>query len=533
MPRRLAGAEQDGNLMDENQLHQWMLDAFGPFEGEQAWQQFQKLPDNIKQQLLENSATGLPDPQQLRSFFTALNASGLRTMSDMDAVMKDGPIIVDMSKALADERIRQKDYQPNVTARDADDMRAAVSEANLWLDSTMIFDPAPGSVEIWTREQWADKTLPRWAKLASPVVGRLCSSLADVFQQRFGDQMQGEVSGLFAGPVPIPIPDSMRNPGTIMRFVGSMSFSLQLGAAAGEMAAEVRGSYDQGLPMGTNAAGALIVQNVKEYAHQLDIDVHEVMSFLALIEVAHARLYAAVPWLPSRFETLIYKYARSTSIDLDSMESQLRDAAGMDPESISGAVNLSNVAAEKTPEQREVLKSIENLLALVEGWVDCVVWRAGMAHLPHLDQLLEMRRRERATGGPAEQTLESLLGLEIHPRTIRQAADVWSAMTADGVEDRDAHWNHPDLLPSLGGGESEVSTADDGAVADADAAGASADDGAAASTDGADETSEARPSIDWDAELEKLLSEDGGDGNGDDGDTPEGSGESDDDAHND
>ena len=27
---------------------------------------------------------------------------------------------------------------------------------------------------------------------------------------------------------------------------------------------------------------------------------------------------------------------------------------------------------------------LESLLAMVEGWVDCVVWRAGMAHLPHI-----------------------------------------------------------------------------------------------------------------------------------------------------
>lgn len=52
-----------------------------------------------------------------------------------------------------------------------------------------------------------------------------------------------------------------------------------------------------------------------------------------------------------------------------------------------------------TPEQREAMASIESLLALVEGWVDCVVWRAGMAHLPHIEQLTEMARRERATGG--------------------------------------------------------------------------------------------------------------------------------------
>ncbi len=59
------------------------------------------------------------------------------------------------------------------------------------------------------------------------------------------------------------------------------------------------------------------------------------------------------------------------------------------------------------------MKALENLLALVEGWVDAVVWRAGMAHIPHIEQLREMLRRERAIGGPAERTFESLMGMQL------------------------------------------------------------------------------------------------------------------------
>ena len=125
------------------------------------------------------------------------------------------------------------------------------------------------------------------------------------------------------------------------------------------------------------------------------------------------------------FEALIGKYARGISIDLDAMEEQLRDATSMDPESISGAVNLTKVGIPDTPEQREALASLESLLAMVEGWVDCVVWRAGMAHLPHIEQLREMMRRERAMGGPAERTFESLLGLQLRPKRMREATGIW------------------------------------------------------------------------------------------------------------
>jgi hypothetical protein len=59
-----------------------------------------------------------------------------------------------------------------------------------------------------------------------------------------------------------------------------------------------------------------------------------------------------------------------------------------------------------------------------------------------------MLRRRRATGGPAEQTFGTLVGLELRPRKMREAAALWERLTeAAGVDARDAVWQHPDLLP--------------------------------------------------------------------------------------
>ncbi|RFT25434.1 hydrolase, partial [Gardnerella vaginalis] len=101
------------------------------------------------------------------------------------------------------------------------------------------------------------------------------------------------------------------------------------------------------------------------------------------------------------------------------------------------------------------------LLALTEGWVDCVIWRAGMAHIPHIDQLREMMRRERAAGGPSEITFESLIGLRLRPRRMREAAALWDSITSEkGIEERDSMWNHPDLLPDLPESQDEANASD-------------------------------------------------------------------------
>ena len=58
-------------------------------------------------------------------------------------------------------------------------------------------------------------------------------------------------------------------------------------------------------------------------------------------------------------------------------------------------------------------------------------------------------RRRRATGGPAEATFSSLVGLELRPRRLRDAAALWGVLGSKrGLEGRDRLWSHPDLMPT-------------------------------------------------------------------------------------
>jgi hypothetical protein len=63
--------------------------------------------------------------------------------------------------------------------------------------------------------------------------------------------------------------------------------------------------------------------------------------------------------------------------------------------------------------------------------------------------LSETLRRRRASGGPAEQTFATLVGLKLRPRKLREAGALWTRLTeAAGMDARDAVWQHPDLLPA-------------------------------------------------------------------------------------
>ncbi|EFA23695.1 zinc-dependent metalloprotease [Bifidobacterium gallicum] len=468
--------------MDENALRQWLIQCFGPIQGEVAWRQLEGLPDYVKEQLLSQDPSTLPDPAQVQSLMKAFSTGGMSTFPNMEQTVQDGAVNVKLAKSLALQQVNAAGSETQVSMVEGQAMRSAMSEANLWLDTASSLDPVQGAAEALTRADWVEGTLDSWANFAAPVAESMNSALTSVIGERLGD-LNGEITGMFAGPVPIPIPDGMKDPKQLLKLFANTSFAMQLGQAAGSLALEVRGSYDQGIALLNNAAGGLIMQNVYAYAKELEIDVTEVTAFLALREAAYARLYANVPWLMPRFEALIGKYARGVVIDLDAMEEQLRDVTAMDPQSLSGAVDLTNVGLTDSPEQREAMTSIGALLALVEGWVDTVVWRAGMAHLPHIEQLREMMRRERAMGGPAERTFESLIGLQLRPKRVREAAQLWETITLQqGIEARDGMWAHPDLLPQLPAEPSNDANAET--------------------------TAKKSEAIDWDAELSQLLEQD-------------------------
>ena len=104
---------------------------------------------------------------------------------------------------------------------------------------------------------------------------------------------------------------------------------------------------------------------------------------------------------------------------------------------------------DQTPEQQAALQRLEVTLALVEGWVDEVVGQATAERMPSAARLQEAVRRRRASGGPAEQTFASLVGLELRPRRLRDASTLWASLrTRQGAEARDGVWMSPHLLPT-------------------------------------------------------------------------------------
>jgi putative hydrolase len=231
--------------------------------------------------------------------------------------------------------------------------------------------------------------------------------------------------------------------------MGGAFFGAQLGRALGTLAREVVGGGDVGLPLLPAGQAALLPTNVAAFGAGLELPEDEVRLYLALREAAHARLVANVPWLRSHLLNAVDEYARGISIDTARIETAVREVDPSDPEALQQALSSGLFEPEATPQQRAALNRLETALALVEGWIDDVVDAAARTTLPHAAALRETVVRRRASGGPAEHTFATLVGLELRPRRLREAAAVWSALTElRGISGRDRLWQHPDLVPT-------------------------------------------------------------------------------------
>ncbi|MEP6842360.1 MAG: zinc-dependent metalloprotease [Pseudolysinimonas sp.] len=313
-------------------------------------------------------------------------------------------------------------------------MEQALHVAALWLDEVTAIAELTVPPVLLTRAGWTEATMPVWTQLAEPVAHSIANALTAVLEQQAPEELS----------------DMMGNAGQLMRNVGGTLFAMQLGQVVGQLAGEVVSGGDVGIPLldGEHRQAALVPQNVDAFGTGLDIPVEEVRLYLSVREIAHARLFRHAKWLRLHLLTQITDFARGIRVDTDRLEELAADFDPQNPEELRAAMTSGALIPPKSDEQLAALARLENMLALIEGWVD-VVTAAATVRLPKSAAIAESVRRRRAAGGPAESAFATLVGLELRPRRLREAAAMWQKVSdAVGNDGRDALWAHPDLVPS-------------------------------------------------------------------------------------
>ena len=373
-------------------------------------------------------------------------ADALRQFADMLSY-SGGPVNWELAKNLARQTIAAKG-DPSVLANEKAAVTEAVRLADLWLDDVTSFPSGIRKIEAWSQSEWLEATFPVWSSLCEPIAAKAVDGMGSMMnfdQAQLGTDVPPEMQAMLAGM------GGLNALAPMLRQLGGAMLGGQIGTAVGELAGDMASSTDIGLPLAAAGTAALLPAGVTAFGEGLSVDISEVRLFLALREAAHHRLFGHVPWLRQYLLSAVEAYAAGISVDMNKLREALPDMDMANPEeALREALSGGDLfRPEDTPQQKAALARLETALALVEGWVATAVSAAADTRLSHAGALAEAIRRRRASGGPAERTFATLVGLELRPRMLREATALWTELTvARGTDGRDAVWAHPDLLPT-------------------------------------------------------------------------------------
>jgi putative hydrolase len=371
-----------------------------------------------------------------------------------------GPVDWELATRVALQLAADGDRSP--TGDEEARAREALQLAEHWLDATPL--PAPpdaGRLVVGSRQRWVNDAVAALRPLVEPVAKASTDAMVTLAQEelgKLGEADQGGIPGLEGLPPELLGVVSSFGGGDLagmLRPAGAALMGLQAGQVIGQLARQLLGQYDLGIPTAPRSEAHHLAVNVDEVFAGWDVDPTEVAVVLALTEAAHRRLFHAVPWLEAHVQSLVTRFASGTTIDAERMrelsEELLLGVDPEDPDSLQEAMSrAARFELEPTPDQRRVLERLQAVVCLVGAWARHEAARAAEGRLPARGRIEEVLRRRRATRGDGEELLASLLGLDLKPED-ETVGDRFVQAVEDALGPVGLHraLAHPENLPDV------------------------------------------------------------------------------------
>lgn len=300
--------------------------------------------------------------------------------------------------------------------------------------------------------------------------------LADLLRGALGGSSMPGAAGTFGTSAFGAGAGAGADPGELLRPAAATLNALQAGQVIGQLARQVHGHHDLGVPTAPSSTAGLVAVNVDGTFDGYGLDPYEVAIVVAITEAANRRLHHAIGWLDDHVLRLIGRFAAAMTVDA----SKLRDLAEQmeqeldpdDPDSFQRALTRAGqLRLEPNDAQRAILAQLQVVVGIVDAWARLEAREAVAGRLPGLARIEEVLRRRRAVQGDGEALLAGLLGLDLkHPdETLaeRFVATVRDVLGTDGLKQALAHpENLPDAEELADPGRWLVRAVDDVAVPD-------------------------------------------------------------------
>jgi coenzyme F420 biosynthesis associated uncharacterized protein len=280
----------------------------------------------------------------------------------------------------------------------------------------------PPPPEMIDRATWAEINLDTLSGFLDPVAERLSDRLGS------------------AGPLSGPL-----------RAAASATLAAEVGLVAGYMSQRVLGQYELSLLQPEQPARLLFVgPNLVKAIGEMSLDRDSFFAWIVFHEVTHVFQLVGVEWLRPYLADLLREYLETVEVSIE------KGAAGGLPSLPSASEIVSAyregglAALVQSKEQRGIMRRLQAVMAVVEGYSEHVMDAVGERVLPGYEKLREAMDRRRASRSAPQRALERLLGLDLKMRQYVLGKQFCDAVHKEhGIDNLNQVWEAPELLPNL------------------------------------------------------------------------------------
>jgi coenzyme F420 biosynthesis associated uncharacterized protein len=232
-------------------------------------------------------------------------------------------------------------------------------------------------------------------------------------------------------------------------YLGRSAATVEVGMALGFLSRRVLGQYDVavlGREPVTTGKLYFVEPNVRWVVRAWRLPEEDFRRWLVLHEVTHAFEFETHPWLGDHINGLIRRWVDSLPRDASlgrRIVEAVRAAARRELRA-----DLAWIELLMSAEQRQLFRSLQAVMAIVEGYSNYVMREVGRARLPAyevIERRFEERERMRT---PAEQLILRLTGLDIKLEQYRRGEAFCRALVQRyGPDSLQTLWRSPDTLP--------------------------------------------------------------------------------------
>lgn len=242
---------------------------------------------------------------------------------------------------------------------------------------------------------------------------------------------------------------ALANQGSLAMVANRYIATRQVGFLLSYLGTRVLGQYDIALLSAEEAPGRLLFveENIRATARALGVPLDRFRTWIALHEATHAFEMEAHPWLRPYLRERLER-----QVDVFVGEARALSAKGV--RHLLGrwraAAAEGSLTGFMSPEQRGLLREIQLVMSLMEGFSDWVMDDVGAQLLPDVARIrerFEQRRDQRRKG--IDRIVARLTGLDLKMEQYRRGERFVAGVHAAGGDAAIAHlWDGPAALPT-------------------------------------------------------------------------------------